>query len=178
MASWIHYWTKPAPRADEQTIHSNDSAEDFVYNEYQSRDVERRAALHHIPRHAPPAHGQSETRRLMHRHSRRREEGQDLDNLRETIKEHGRRSSRCSTTLVSRPTLQYSTSFSAQGRTGHSARIWSVDSKVGSFDFVVGKPKAARLPDVRTYLDESDRSSVTTSSSRGSEWTNMPGARR
>lgn len=183
MAFW-KCWT--TSRADEQTIHSNDSAEDFVYDEYQSRDVERRAAPHHTPRHAPPSHGQSETRRLVLKRGRRRDEGQDLDSLRETMRQQSGRSRRnrslCHvrehTTAVSTPTLGPSTTFSARGTTGHSARVWRVDSEVESFDFVVGRPKAAWLHEPQTYIDDPDRSSSSaTSSSKGSKQTKAPGAR-
>lgn len=182
MAFLWKYWTKSGSQADQQTVHSNTSSEDFVYNEYESRDAERRAAPHHIQKHAPPAHGQAESRRLMHRRSRRREEGQDLDSLRETMKEQGRRSSRnrslCHvrerTTSVSQPNRQSSTTSSAQGRTGHMARVWTVDSEVESVNFVVGRPKPARLREVRAFVDESDGSSVVADTSGGSGWMKTP----
>lgn len=183
MAFLWKYWAKSQFRADQETIHSNASSEDFVYNEFQLfRDVERRAAPRHIQKHAPPAHGQAETQRLMHRRSRRREEGQDLDSLRETMKEQGRRSNRnrslCHvrerTTSVSLPTRQPSTKSSAQGRTGHLAKVWTIDSEVESVKFVVGKPKPARLREARAYAYESDGSSMETDTSSGSGWTKTP----
>lgn len=171
MAFLWRYWRQPAlkPGFDQQTVYSNASSEDFVYNEYQGRDAERRAAPHHAQKHAPPSHGQSETRRLMHRRSRRREEGEDLDSLRRAMGEQGRRASRdrslCHvrerTTSVGRPTLHSSAVASARGRTGHTARVWNVVSEVESIDFVVGRPKPVRLREIRTYADESDGSSTT-----------------
>lgn len=175
MAFLWKYWNKSASAAVLETDHSNASSEDFVYNEYRSKEPEKRGTLHHVRRQAPLAHGQSETRRLMHRRSRRREEAEDLESLRDTIKEQSRRSNkerslchvRERTTSVSQPIIQSSTSSNAHGRTGHMARVWNVDSQVESVNFVVGKPRPARLREVRTYnmSDESDASSMTTDSS-------------
>lgn len=183
MAFLWNYWARPVRRDAtlQQTVHSDASSEDFIYNEYQSREVEHRTVPHDVPRQAPPVHGKSETRRLMHRRSCRREEAEDIDNLRRIMEEQSRHASRNRslyyvrerTTSVSQPAIQSSATSSARGRTVYTARVWNVVSEVESIDISVGRPKPARLREARTYIDESDVSSLTDSTVR-SERTKTP----
>lgn len=142
------------------TAYSNASSEDFVYNEYQSKDTEKKGT-HHL-RKAPTAHGQPETRRLMHQRGPRHGDLEARERLQKTIEEQERRAGRerslChvreSRSRVDQPIVQSSIRSSMQSMSSHTTHTWDVVSETESVDFGFQQPTPAKLPDSRTYIDQ------------------------